>query len=310
MAFDLYMVGGWSQATDEFLMHKGMNVLYSQKYYRSSISRWIEHAKANPDKSGKLFVDSSAYGAWTRNSEIDIDDYIKFLNDNAGAFAVIASLDVIPGKKGELSTKAQVQEACEESWNNYLYMYERMIDKDELIPVFHAGEPWDALHKILEYRHADGSKIKYLGLGGLVGTPKADRMKWLDTVWDIILSSSNPDIKTHAFGVTMLDILERYPFTSADSGSAGRSGTVGNLMSPYGVISISQRDGGIAAFNKLPEESKQMIRDRIKEAGLSISVEELVDSKDYRIMLNYQYMLEWARSYTYIGRSQKQRRLF
>lgn len=310
MGFDLYMVGGWSKDSDQFLMDRGMNVLYSQKYYRSSISRWIAHADANPDKAGKLFVDSSAFGAWTRNAVIDIDDYISFLNENAGKFSVIASLDVIPGSRGEQSSRQQVKEASEQSWENYLYMYERMIDKDELIPVFHVGEPWDALHRILEYRHEDGSPIQYMGLGGLVGVPKEFRLKWLDSVWDIILSSSNPDIKTHAFGVTMLDVLERYPFASADSGSSGRTGTVGAIMSPYGVISLSQRAGGMAAFNKIPKEAQSIIYDLIERTGKSMTIEDLIESKDCRIIVNFQYMADWVKTYNYQPRPQKQRRLF
>lgn len=310
MGFDLYVVGGWSRESDQFLMDKGLNVLYSQKYYRSSISRWIANADENPDTAGKLFVDSSAFGAWTRNAVIDIDDYIGFLNNNAGKFSVIASLDVIPGRKGEQSSRQQVQEASEQSWENYLYMYEQMIDKDELIPVFHVGEPWDALHRILEHRHPDGSPIKYMGLGGLVGVPKEFRLKWLDSVWDIILSSSNPDIKTHAFGVTMLDILERYPFASADSGSAGRTGTVGSIMSPHGVISLSERLGGMAAFNKLPKEAKDLILSLMERTGVGMTIEELIGSKHYRIMVNYQYLSDWVKTYRYRPRPQKQRRLF
>ena len=310
MGFDLYAVGGWSRASDQFLMDKGLNVLYSQKYYRSSISRWIENADEQPDKAGKLFVDSSAYGAWTRNAVIDIDDYIGFLNNNAGKFSVIASLDVIPGRKGEQSTRQQVKEASEQSWENYLYMYEQMIDKDELIPVFHVGEPLDALHRILEHRHPNGSPIKYMGLGGLVGVPKEFRLKWLDSVWDIIMSSSNPDIKTHAFGVTMLDILERYPFASADSGSAGRTGTVGFIMSPHGVINLSERFGGMAAFNKLPKEAKDLILSLMERTGVGMTIEELIASKDYRIMVNFQYLSDWVKTYRYKPRPQKQRRLF
>lgn len=310
MGFDLYIVAGTGLDEIQFLLERGFNGLFSQKYRRSAISRWISYADEYPDKVGKLFIDSSAYGAWTQGAEINIDEYIKFLNDNSGKFAVIASLDVIPGTKGEPSTRQQVQEACEKSWENYLYMYDRMIDKNELIPVFHVGEPWDALHRILEYRHADGSPIQYMGLGGLVGVPKKDRVKWLDTVWDIILNSSNPNIKTHAFGVTMIDLLERYPFASADSSSATRIGIVGNIMTSYGVINLSRKVGGIAAFKKLPEEAQEVLIRLIDEANLDITIEELVDSQTYKLMLNYYYLANWAATYNYQGRAQKQRRLF
>ena len=40
------------------------------------------------------------------------------------------------------------------------------------------------------------------------------------------------------------------------------------------------------------------------------TIEELIDSRDYRIIMNYQYLVDWAATYNYQGRAQKQRRLF
>lgn len=307
MPIDLYFAGATTGDMDEYLFRKNGNKLFNQKYERKSVAEpWIAHIRKNPDFTGKLFVDSSAYGAWTRGAQIDIDEYISWLNENAGSFSVIASLDVIPGTKGEKASLQQVKQASEESWANYLYMYERLEDRDHLIPVFHVGEPWDALHRILEYRHADGSPILYMGLGGLVGVSTKERERWLSKVWDIILSSSNASIKTHAFGVTTLSILETYPFTSADSTTYIRAAAMGELMSDGGRIKF----GNAKVIQTLPQSARDAIMAIIKEYELNISLEDLASRYEARQMFNACYLLKWCDTHSYRAPRAKQNKLF
>lgn len=311
MSINLYFAGGCAKAIEDFLLSRNANRLFTQKYERNSTGKvWFDYVDKHPNFSGKVFVDSSAYGAWTRNVHIDLDEYIDYLNSNEGWFEVIASLDVIPGNKGHFATRQQVLDASSQSWDNYLYMYERVIDKDRVIPVFHIGEPWDYLDKILNYRHKDGSKVLYMGLGGLVGVQGNEREKWLSRVFETIQSSSNPEIKTHAFGVTAVKILEQFPFTSADSTSAILTGAMGNIMTPYGNISFARKDGGAANFYRLGKPVQNSILQLIEESGLNFTVEELADSYIARELINCQYLLDWASNYTYTPIKHKQNRLF
>lgn len=311
MSIDLYFAGGLCKEADEFLLARSANRLFTQKFERKGTGNlWTSYADTHPDFTGKVFVDSSAYGAWTRDIEIDLDDYIAYLNDNFGKFAVIASLDVIPGTKGNFATREQVLDASKKSWENYLDMYERVLDKDRVIPVFHMGEPWSYLEKILAYRHADGSKVQYMGLGGLVGVHSKDRIKWLNQVFAAIKGSSNPKIKVHGFGVTALPILEQFPFTSADSTSAVITSAMGNIMTPYGNMNFARKAGGVHAFYALSEPMQESILKLINETGLGFTIEQVADSYIARQLINCQYLLDWAETYKHKPAKHKQNHLF
>ena len=45
---------------------------------RKELDHWVEYLRENPDCPCKLVVDSSAYSAWTRGLEINIDEYIAW----------------------------------------------------------------------------------------------------------------------------------------------------------------------------------------------------------------------------------------
>lgn len=311
MSIDLYFAGGCASRIEDFLLAHNGNRLFTQKYERNTTGKlWIGYADNHPDFTGKLFVDSSAYSAWTRNVDIDLDDYIGYLNENDGCFSVIASLDVIPASKGEFATRQQVIDASEQSWDNYLYMYDKVWDKDKVIPVFHIGEPWSYLDKILAYRHPDGSKVQYIGLGGLVGTHRNDRMKFMSQVFERIKKSSNPEIKVHGFGVTDLLLLTQFPFTSADSTSAIITGAMGNIMTPYGIVSFARKHGGAETFYQLGKPIQDSILQLIEESGLGFTIEELAENYIARELINCQYLLDWAKSYKYTPLKHKQNRLF
>ena len=219
-------------------------------------------------------------------------------------------MDVIPGDKGEFATRQQVIDASEQSWKNYLYMYDRVLDKDKVIPVFHIGEPWVYLERILAHRHKDGSKVQYMGLGGLVGVHSNDRMKFMSQVFEIIKKSSNPEIKVHGFGVTALPLLEQFPFTSADSTSAVITGAMGNIMTPYGIVSLARKVGGAENFYRLAKPIQESILKLIEESGLGFTIEELAENYIARELINCQYLLDWAKSYKYTPPKHKQNRLF
>lgn len=308
---DLYFAGNCAKDIERFLLKHKANRLFTQKFERNSTGKvWIGHIDKHPNFSGKLFVDSSAYGAWTRDVEIDLDEYIEYLNANEGKFSVIASLDVIPGSKGHFATRKQVSDASKQSWQNYLYMYDRVIDKEKVIPVFHVGEPWEYLDNILNHVHKDGSQVQYMGLGGLVGVHSNDRIKWIEQVFEVVKKSNNPNIKIHAFGVMSLKILEQFPFTSADSTTAVMTGAMGGVLTPYGKISFAQKDGGAKAFYLLPKPVQDSIYTLIKEAGFDYTIEELADNYIARELLNCQYLLDWAANYKYNPPKHKQSRLF
>ena len=75
MSFDLYLAGGKAKTPDDLIIKRSCDVLFSQINDRKDIQKFLELMNNN-----KLFIDSGAYSAWSKNKHIDVDDYIKFIN--------------------------------------------------------------------------------------------------------------------------------------------------------------------------------------------------------------------------------------
>lgn len=166
-------------------------------------------AMITPDQF-RFFLDSGAFSAWTKGSVIDIDEYCAFIKANIEHIDVYPCLDVIPGKPGaHNATEAERDSAAEATWRNYLYMVGEGLDP---IPVFHYGEDWRHLERMVDYG------CSYIGVGGLVGVPGPLRILWLDRLFKRIVDERGmPKVKTHGFGMTSVSLIFRYPWHSVDS---------------------------------------------------------------------------------------------
>jgi len=148
-----------------------------------------------------IIVDSGAFTVWNRGKgEIDIDKYIEFIN-GIDAKLICINLDVIP-QTG--STKKQIEECAERSYENYLYLLEK--SKHPILPVYHYGENIDILKRYA--KHTD-----YIGISPANDTHENIKRQFLDEVFKF----TNTDIKTHGLGYSSFSGLYRYPFYSVDS---------------------------------------------------------------------------------------------
>ena len=166
MSFDLYFAGVQNMSAEQAMLDRGCCRLYSQLRDRQRGQLWLDHAKENPGT--KVFVDSGAFSAWSRGKEIDVDEYINYVNTNTNELTLFASVDNIPGELTRTPTLKEKQQSPILSWENYLYMRERVKDKDKLLPVFHIGEDFKYLNNICNVI-LDGKHIPYIALGGTVG---------------------------------------------------------------------------------------------------------------------------------------------
>ena len=156
-----------------------------------------------------FFLDSGAYSAWSRGTQIDLDEYIAFIKANIEVIEVYACLDCIPGVPGKNASNQERNEAAELTWKNYLYMKSEGLDP---LPVYHYGEDAEFLERMLAYG------CPYIGIGGLVGIPSDKRRLWLDRVFTRITDDKGmPIVKTHGFGMTSVPLIFRYPWYSVDS---------------------------------------------------------------------------------------------
>ena len=303
MAFDLYFAGAKQKDADKYLLENNANRLQSQLFERSNILNWVD----NKSDVSKLFVDSGAYTAYTKQTKLDVDDYIKFINSISEKLTIFAQVDKIPGEFRKPKTKEQILESPKLSWENYLYMRERVNEPKKLVPIFHQGEDYKWLVNMLEWTDENGEHIPYIGISPAIDVKGIEY--FLDKSFDIIKKSSNTNVKTHAFGMTQLDLLEQYPYTSADSTSWKLCAAMGSIYTPYGVIYVSDRNKYEKKYIKnQPDEAYKNICKYIQELGFTF--EEISTSDACRYICNIKYLLNWANNYKYKRKSCKKFNLF
>ena len=293
MGFNLYFAGQQASEVDEYLQKRNALRLFSQVNERKAIEDWRTAGYAD-----KLFVDSGAFSVAHSDKKVDIDIYIKYINERPD-IPIFVELDEIPFPVLNVKT---ARECSEGSWRNYLYMKERITHPGYLLPLYHFGEPKSALRRILN-TEVDGKLPEYIGIGGRHGVSTELQDKYFHEIFAIIQHSDNPKVKVHAFGMTVLKLLEKYPFYSADSTTWLQLGINGNIMSPkYGITTVSER----GKYNKdnaanLPDDIKEGLEQELNSYGYTF--EEVATQYKSRLKFNIDIMLEWAANYVYKGKS-------
>lgn len=182
----------------------------------------MRHKRGKPNV--RLMLDSGAFTAWSQGKEINLKDYIKYIKDNRGIIDTYFNLDVIPGGVGGKPTVESIETAAAASYRNLEKMREAGLDP---IPVYHEGERFYWLHKMLE----DG--CKYIGLGGLGGKSPEAKQLWMDQSFTILTEKDGrPKIKVHGLGIASFDLLRRYPWYTCDATSWALTSAYGNIFVP------------------------------------------------------------------------------
>lgn len=212
---------------------KIFNNLYSYFYLKDHSDEKV--LEAFELTKGKIMIDSGAFTAKSKNIEIDVDKYIKFINKWDQYVYLFGQIDIIPPEEASLKL---IDICCEETWKNYLYMYERINSPKKLLYTFHFGEQIRFLKQALSWKDKNGSQMEYIALGGLVGKSTKQREKFLSSCFKIIKDSHNPNVKVHGFGVSTLELWLKYPFASCDSSSASKSANCGTKCTEIGTYKV------------------------------------------------------------------------
>lgn len=283
-------------------------LLYSQINNRGVLVKRFE-APTN----GKLLVDSGAHSAHTKGIELDLEEYIGFANDNIDKFTLYVQVDKIPGKYRMPKTAKDWLEAPALSWENYLYMRERSKDPSKLVPVFHQGEDFKWLKNMCDYTFSDGSHIPYIGLSPRGDVSLKAKYDFSAECFGVIQESKNPNVKTHAFGATSLEMLEMLPYTSADSTTWVLVSAFGQVWMPNCISGDVNGVGiklGVSAENKSHPTATQTyweqspeIKKRLDDYFESIgtNIEKLSVSHSERALASAKYVQNWAANYQYKG---------
>jgi len=175
--------------------------------------KFVDEMRAD---GAKIFLDSGAFSAWTLGVQLSITEYCDYIKRNIDILriednAIMAS--VLDGIGDPLQT------------------YRNQLEMEQLgakpLPCFHFGED----ERYLEYYIKNYS---YITIGGMVGKTTQQLVTWLDRIWNkyLVNGSGNAKIKVHAFGVTSISLMERYPWYSCDSSSWIQSAAFGNIITP------------------------------------------------------------------------------
>lgn len=173
-----------------------------------------------------VFLDSGAFSAYTLGVTIDLPTYCNYIKQNIDILRIedgIVMASVLDGIGDPLQT-----------YRNQLAMEELGAKP---LPCFHFGEDEKYLEWYIE-------NYDYITIGGMVGRSVKVLTTWLDRIWDRYLVDGNgkAKIKVHAFGITSVSIMERYPWWSCDSSSWIQSAAFGNIVEPkHGPISVSSK---------------------------------------------------------------------
>lgn len=301
MAFDFYFAGNSGDPTNQLLLSLNANILRSYMTERKNILWWVDRKKEG--WQGKLLIDNGAFTVHRKGGIIDIDKYIEFINDYGEWIDYFIALDDIPGKWGEQKTIEEVIQSPKKTWDNYLYMYDRVKYPKKLLPVFHQHETFDNLVRILT-----SGKPEYICISGNKELTNKQREDWYQECYNLI-NRYNPNIKVHCLGSATIENAVKFPFTSMDATTWIMVGANGSILTDYGMVYISDRGKYEKDYiYNLPEEARNKIIDYCKSYGISLDDAAVDYAK--RAALNIHYLYNKSINCQFEGLKTKKRSLF
>lgn len=210
----------------------------------------------------KVFLDSGAFSAYTQGVDIDIPSYVNYIQRNR---------DIIVEEDGILC--ASVLDGIgdpQKTYENQMYMQSLGVKP---LPCFHYGEDERYLKWYTE-------NYNYITLGGMVPISKPQLYHWLDRIWEeyLVDATGRAKIKVHGFGLTTVDLMDRYPWHSVDSSSCIQTGNMGGILIPgLGTLAVSvnspSKKQALRHFTTLPPEQQLAVQRII--AGLGFDMQRL-----------------------------------
>lgn len=226
---------------------------YLESYHYIHSPRFVEKIRAD---GVRVFLDSGAFSAFTKGVEVDLPAYCQYIHDN---------MDIIEVVDGALC--ASVLDGIGDPYQTYVNQKEMEKLGVKPLPCFHYGED----EAYLDYYV---NNYSYITLGGMVPISTPQLRHWLDRIWERHLTDANgkPKLKVHGFGLTVIELMKRYPWYSVDSSSWVQIAANGNILLPNnGLVPISSSSPNRKTLNQhydtYPEEMRQGIRDILGKAG-------------------------------------------
>lgn len=255
---NFYLSASCNNSMEDYIKQLGFNRLFSFYVDRKSLEKYFDY----PDK---VFLDSGAFSAIRKKVDLDIDAYCDFIIQNHSQYEVIAALDIV-GTSDECS---------DDNLRNLIYMQERLPKEIhyKLVPTFHRGEKFKYLKRLCEYSD-------YVALGGMALMKNTDvREDFLQECFSVIPEQH----KIHLFGVSTLDLLDKYweRIYSADSSTWYFSAINGELISEHGRLIVSERR----------DDYSVSVKEYVEKQGYDFHL--LATDVPSRIKFNLDFLKRW-----------------
>lgn len=253
-----------------------------------------------PTPTKQLFIDSGAFSAWNNDAIINLDDYIHFCKSHINDIDIVANLDVIPGKPFQKLTKTDIEFSAKQGWSNYKKMLRAGIPAEKLIHIFHQGEEFKWLKRLVNYG-------TYIGLSPANDKTTSQKKDWLDRCMEYVTDAEGfPIVKFHGFAVTSVTLMLRYPWFSVDSASWAATSRMGGIIIPvyYGkkwdfsknpwIIGLTRKsphkNSKLKHFDHLPPNIKQIALTYINETGYVLGSSKLCTvDETYKLKKGVEY---------------------
>lgn len=239
----------------------------------------------------EVILDSGAYTAHRKGKDINIQDYIRFLQAYGKEFTASFNLDSISTGRGEGKAKREgAITPAEKSYNNWKLLKEIGI---ETIPIYHLGTDEKWLKAYLE-------ETDYIGIGAIANLDTTQRLMGLSRIWKQYLTTKDglPKVRVHGLGLTAIDIMVRYPWYSVDSFTPVISAVWGNILLPridhkkephyFDMRIIKASDQGMHMINiensylAVPKINRDIYSEMIKELDFELGDIAWQEKKDRR----------------------------
>lgn len=297
MAFDFYFAGATTERIRNTIVKLNANVLKSYYTDKSAINKFFEYKKLG--WKGKLMIDNGEFSFHRNGGSINIDEYIDWINKNDEYIDYVIAVDSIPGKWRVPKTADDYKKATINTWNNYLYMRDRVVSPNKLLPVFHQGDDFSALERFLSLPDLD-----YMCISGSKDLTNAERENFYQSCFDII-NKVNPNIKIHCLGSATISNVERFPFTSLDSTTCNMVAAMGNIFINGQVTYVG--DNCKEIYSKGPEYINALEK---YCDNIGVSVQDIGNEYQSRCIFNIEYMYKKSCDITTTKSEVKRRKLF
>lgn len=226
-----------------------------------------------------ICMDCGAFEAYAHGYSIDIDPYIEYCNQYSKHLTWFCALDSIPIFNKGLSSQEAAKISGEETWKNFLYMWDRVKEPEKMAWVYHGPEPLENIYRAMTWR--DPKTGKGLGAVCFAMSNSSDIERDLSLIYYVnkVVEETGYTGKIHLLGLQREKVAKESPYvTSSDSSSSIR-------FAVAGILQVNGQQVKVAKTTKLNHKEpiatiyhpgvREGLIAKAKELGLEVDIDNI-----------------------------------